>query len=139
MALSSKMERFCTAIAAGETQRQAAVLAGYTAKDAASRASKLLRRPDVKREIERAKSGQLVPSRDPLQFLLDVAQGLIDPTNTQLKAAIAAAQYLHPRPRTGKKGQQHAAAGTAAAGRFAPARGPGTVTPIRPRVPGDAA
>ena len=34
---------------------------------------------------------------DPLQFLLDVVRGAIDPTTLQVKAAIAAVQYVHAR------------------------------------------
>lgn len=64
-------------------------------------------------------------TRDPLQFLLDVMQGKVDPSPAQLKAAQAAAQYVHAKKgEGGKKEAKGDAAKAAGAGRFAPASGP---------------
>lgn len=62
---------------------------------------------------------------DPLAFLKAVAQGLIDATALQVRAAIAAAQYTHPKAgQGGKKEEKDAAAKKAAVGKFAPAKAP---------------
>jgi len=56
--------------------------------------------------------------RDPLEFLLDVQQGLIEPTPSQLRAAIAAAQYLHAKKEGGKKDDAADKAKAAGGGKF---------------------
>lgn len=58
--------------------------------------------------------------RDPLEFLLDVMQGVVEPSTAQMQAAIAAAQYMHAKAGAdGKKGQRKTAATGAAGGKFA--------------------
>ena len=59
-----------------------------------------------------------VEGRDPLDFLLDVMQGTIDPTPSQLKAAIAATQYVHTKKGEGGKKEQRQADAETVAGRF---------------------
>jgi phage terminase small subunit len=62
---------------------------------------------------------------DPLVFLKSVMQGAIDPSPSQLKAAIAAAQYVHRKAgEGGKKDERANAAKVAAKGKFAAAPAP---------------
>lgn len=64
-------------------------------------------------------------TRDPLEFLLDVMQGKIAVPPEQVRAAIAAAQYVHTRTRDGgKKDTAVEKAKKAATGKFAPAAPP---------------
>lgn len=71
------------------------------------------------------KDADCVAVRDPLEFLLDVMQGKIEPSPNQLKAAQAAAQYVHcKKGEGGKKNAKGDAAKTAGEGKFAPASGP---------------
>jgi phage terminase small subunit len=65
-----------------------------------------------------------VEGRDPLDFLLDVMQGTIDPTPSQLKAAIAATQYVHTKKGEGGKKEQRQADAEGVAGRFNAAKPP---------------
>jgi len=66
-----------------------------------------------------------VVADDPLQFLKDVMRGTIDPSPSQLKAAIAAAQYVHRKAgEGGKKDERASAAKVAARGKFAAAPAP---------------
>ena len=64
--------------------------------------------------------------KDPLAFLVAVMRGEIEPTPNQLKAAIAAAQYVHAKKGEGGKKEQRgeAAQRVASESRFAPAQGP---------------
>lgn len=56
---------------------------------------------------------------DPLAFLEAVMRGLIDPSPSQLKAAIAAAKYRHQVPAAGgKKGEAAKNAQAVAGGKF---------------------
>jgi phage terminase small subunit len=65
------------------------------------------------------KAGDRKPTRDPLEYLLDVMQGLVTPTVDQLKAAIAATQYVHTKKgEGGKKDAAKEAAQEVATGRF---------------------
>lgn len=77
-------------------------------------------RPGAGRPKKEQPETVVVSERDPLQFLLDVMQGLIEPTMAQLKAAQAAAQYVHPKKgeSSGKKEEAEAKAKAAAGGRF---------------------
>jgi hypothetical protein len=63
-----------------------------------------------------------VDKRDAQEFLLDVMQGKIDPSPSQLKAAIAASK--NQAVALGKKGQQKETAGKIAQGKFAPGAAP---------------
>lgn len=63
--------------------------------------------------------------RDPLEFLLDVMQGEIEPSPSQLKAAISAAAYTHAKVgEGGKKEKAQERAEETAQGKFAPIRAP---------------
>ena len=67
----------------------------------------------------------LAEGDDPLAFLLQVMQGHIDPSPSQLKAAIAAAAYVHKKKAEGgKKEQAQERAEETAQGKFAPSRPP---------------
>jgi phage terminase small subunit len=71
------------------------------------------------------KPADLANERDPLAFLLDVMQGKVEANPTQLKAAIAAAQYVHTKTHDGgKKEEVLKRAREVAAGRFAPKEPP---------------
>lgn len=63
--------------------------------------------------------------QDPLTFLLSVMNnGEVDP-RLRVRAAVAAAQYVHTKQgEGGKKDAAERAAGTAAAGKFAPSAPP---------------
>mgnify|MGYP001023509152 CR=1 FL=1 len=62
---------------------------------------------------------------EPLEFLAAVMRGSIEPTGAQLKAAIAAAKYVHQVPGVGgKKGEQAKKAESVAGGKFAARRAP---------------
>ena len=67
-----------------------------------------------------------LPTRDPLEFMLDVMQGRVQATSAQMQAAVAVAPYVHPKKgETGKKAAANEAAkGTAGKGRFAAAAPP---------------
>lgn len=71
--------------------------------------------------------------RDPLEFLLGVMTGEIAANAAQVKAAIAAAPYVHPKK--GESGKKESAADSAtkaaAGGKFAPAKAPANVLPMR--------
>lgn len=74
---------------------------------------------------EPPKQPEAVASRDPLDFLLDVMQGLVVPTREQLRAAIAATQYKHPKKGdAGKKEGAAERAQVAGAGKFAASAAP---------------
>lgn len=63
--------------------------------------------------------------RDPLKFLLDVMQGVVEANNLQVRAAVAAAQYIHVKKADGGKKEEKAdAAKKASGGKFAPAAPP---------------
>lgn len=64
-------------------------------------------------------------TRDPLEFLLDVMQGKLQAKPTQVRAAIAAAQYKHvKRAQGGQRDEQMSKAKGAAARKFSPAAAP---------------
>jgi phage terminase small subunit len=66
-----------------------------------------------------------VATRDPLEFLLDVMQGVVTPTREQLRAAVAATQYKHPKKGdAGKKEGASEMAKAVGAGKFAAAQPP---------------
>lgn len=74
---------------------------------------------------EPPKAPAVVASRDPLEFLLDVMQGTVVPTKEQLRAAVAATQYKHPKKGdAGKKEGAAEKAKAAAAGKFGAAQPP---------------
>lgn len=62
--------------------------------------------------------------RDMLQLLQDVALGRAEATPLQVRAAIAAVQYTHPKVGEGGKKEQRQADAQKVAGRFSPAAPP---------------
>lgn len=78
------------------------------------------------------KPPHVTDERDPLEFLLGVMTGEIAANVAQVKAAIAAAPYLHQKHREiGKKDAHASAAKKAAGGKFAPAAPPANVVMLR--------
>lgn len=74
---------------------------------------------------EPPKQPEQAASRDPLEFLLDVMQGAIAPTREQMRAAIAATQYKHPKKGdAGKKEGATEKAKAAASGKFGSSQPP---------------
>ena len=62
---------------------------------------------------------------DMLEILQNIARGLTDATPLQVRAAIAAVQYTHPKVgESGKKGKVQDKAGDVARGRFTPGAPP---------------
>lgn len=79
--------------------------------------------PASAHEVSKPNAGadESVPlARDPLQFLLDVMQGTVKPTTDQLRAGIAAAQYVHSKAQEGKRSTARKEAESAAEGKFKP-------------------
>jgi phage terminase small subunit len=62
--------------------------------------------------------------RDPLKFLLDVMQGTVEANMMQVRAAIAAAQYVHIKKADGGKKDEQAKKAGEVAKRFATAAPP---------------
>lgn len=78
-------------------------------------------RPGAGRKPAPKKEPAQVNDDDPLALLFRIMRGEVDATPIQLKAAIAAAQYVHTKRHDGgKKDEAAANAKKAAAGRFAP-------------------
>lgn len=93
-------------------------MAGVKGKSGGARPNSGGKRPGAGR-----KPAPPIPNgeRDPLEFLLDVMQGAVEASPTQVRAAVAAAQYLHNRlGGSGKREAEAEAAKRAARGRFAP-------------------
>lgn len=66
-----------------------------------------------------------VPARDMLQYLQDVALGVVEASTVQVRAAIAAVQYTHTKKGDGgKKDEDAEKAKKAGAGKFAAAAPP---------------
>ena len=73
----------------------------------------------------KAKPPAATDERDPLQFLLAVMRGAIDANAAQVRAAIAAAQYVHTKKHDGgMKDDAKDAAKKASRGKFAPSAPP---------------
>jgi len=71
------------------------------------------------------RTGTADADAQPLEFLRQVMLGLIDPSPSQLKAAIAAAQYCHPKKGVGgSRADREKSAEEVAAGRFSPSAPP---------------
>jgi phage terminase small subunit len=82
------------------------------------------RKPTKKKEPEK----QIVPvpsdDKDMLTLLQDIALGRIEVAPIQLRAAIAAVQYTHPKVGEGGKKERKQEAAKNSAGKFAPAAPP---------------
>lgn len=74
--------------------------------------------------------------RDPLEFLIGVMTGEIAANATQVKAAVAACAYVHPKKGdAGKKDHAADAAKRASRGKFGASRPPNVITLRRPAAP----
>ena len=125
--------------------RQAAISAGYSPNDAASRASKLLTIEAVRREVDRlsaleknrpdiaATDQPANQHTDPLEYMRQVMQDAEEDPRLRLEAAKALASFTIAKPGAqGKKEQQKDAARKAAEGRFGLRhQQPAPVVPIR--------
>ena len=82
-------------------------------------------RPGAGRKPKPAPLLQLPPGQDPLAFLLGVMNDNTVDARLRVRAAVAAAQYVHPkRAEGGKKEAAARAAKESSAGRFAPKEPP---------------
>jgi hypothetical protein len=97
-------------------------MAGKPGRSGGPRANSGGARPGAGRK---PKEPEPTAERDPLQFLLDVMQGKVEASATQLRAAVAAVQYTHAkRGEGGKREEQADRAKKAATGKFAAAAPP---------------
>lgn len=107
--MTPKQRAFVLAYVARPHPEQAAVAAGYAAHSARITAAKLLKNPKVVAaiEAERANRPATLPtggkSSDPLAFLQAVMNDRDADPRLRVRAAIAAAPYLHAKPGTGKR------------------------------------
>lgn len=82
------------------------------------------------------KPPHVTDERDPLEFLIGVMTGKIAANATQVKAAIAACAYKHPKKgETGKKEESADAAKRASRGKFSASSPPNVVALRRPAAP----
>lgn len=84
-------------------------------------------RPGAGRPRKPKEPTEQIADRDMLQLLQDIALGKVKATTVQVRAAIAAVQYTHPKVGEGGKKQQKAAAAervTGGGGRFVPRQPP---------------
>lgn len=120
-----KRKAFAAAVFAGAEGKDAAIRAGYSAKTAATAGCRLLKHPGVIAELDRlkgaARSAARGPTRklSPLEFLLQTVNDPRIDAKLRVRAATAAAQYVHPRRAEGGKREEAAAKAKTAAGRFA--------------------
>lgn len=135
--LNPRQIAFVTAYLADANGKEAAISAGYSPRGAAQAASRLLKHPAVKREIDSRMptpapaSGSTV---DPLEYMLSVVSDTTARGLRRDRMAIAAAKYLYPKGDIGQKGRAKVAATAAARGRFKPGDPPATILPF-PRKP----
>lgn len=102
-------------------------MAGVKGRSGGARANSGGRREGAGRKPKATDAS--VATRDPLEFLLDVMMGRIEPSTAQLKAAQAAAKFIHaPKAPGGKKEGKEEAAKGAVAGKFKPGSAPRLVT-----------
>lgn len=123
MALTERHLAFVKAFLADGHGERAALAAGYARSGARKAAWRLLRRQDVQDAIrggKRAPAGALTP----LAFLLAVQNDPTVPLARRMRAAAAAAPYMHPK--AGAAGKKAAATARAkeAAGRLVPLSAP---------------
>lgn len=98
-------------------------MAGVKGRSGGPRANSGGARPGAGRKPAPAIEPELNAKSEPLQFLLAVMRGEISPSPEQLKAATAAAQYMHAKKEGGKK-DETAEKAKKAASKFAPAAAP---------------
>ena len=94
-------------------------MAGVKGKSGGPRRNSGGHRPGAGRQRKQVQPTQ-TDERDPVKFLLDVMQGIVEANNTQLRAAIAAAQYTNVKKADGgKKDEQAEKARVVGGGKFA--------------------
>jgi phage terminase small subunit len=100
MTPADKRTAFAEAIHAGYSGKDAATAAGYSAATAATAATRLLKHSHVKTELARmrAESARDEFPRDPLKFLIAVMNCPRIAPRVRVRAAIAAAPYVHSQP-----------------------------------------
>lgn len=146
MAFTDKKRKFADLIRSGKFEKNhaaAAELAGYSAKTAASAASRLMKDPDVtahiqrKEAIEQAKSEAKEEGKafdiadlskmysDPQDFLKAVMNDVGEDIRIRVDAAKTLMPYVHGKVADqGKKDGKNKAAQQASAGKFSAARPP---------------
>lgn len=137
--LTAKKQRFAAAIAGGATKRGAAIAAGYSEKTAQQAGCNLSKDADVVAELARLGAGgkplsaesdsrpdhQTGDKKTPLEIMESIANDEAVPLELRLRAAQAAAPYIHPKiGEAGKKEGRKKAAGDVAGGKFAPSAPP---------------
>lgn len=137
--LTAKKQRFAAAFAGGASKTSAAIAAGYSEKNADVTGCKLVKDADVVAELARLGAGGTPASSDhatqpehptgdkktPLQIMESIANDEAVPLELRLRAAQAAAPYIHPKVgEAGKKDGRKKAAGDVAGGKFAPSAPP---------------
>ena len=100
-------------------------MAGVKGKSGGPRKNAGGARPGAGRKPKPKPETAKVPAKDMLEMLQQVALGKVEATPLQVRAAIAAVQYTHPKAgNSGKKAGRKKEADGASAGRFAPAPPP---------------
>ena len=93
---------FVAAFTLTRNGKRAAIAAGYSAKTAAAAASRLRRHPEVAAAIEKLRGASR--AHEPLSALAYLLGVVNDPDATtprRIRAALAAARYVHARPSAG--------------------------------------
>jgi phage terminase small subunit len=100
-------------------------MAGVKGRSGGPRANSGGARPGAGRPKKAPPAPLQIATDDPLKFLLGVMQDMSQDSRTRVRAAIAAAQYMHPKAGDGGKKEGKAdAAKKVSAGKFAPAAPP---------------
>ena len=84
---------------------RAAVMAGFSPRTAAA-ASRLRKHPEVAAAIQKLRGAVPVAAQTPLECLLAVVNDPDASTPRRIRAAAAAARYVHRRPGFGGKKEQ---------------------------------
>lgn len=151
MALNDREKRFAKGVAMGKSKKEAAVYAGYSVATASQAGSRLAKDEKIIAYIEqirdvkekagaktydfvpdnsKAELNNIVNSKDPLAFLLDVMSDPAEDQAMRVNAARAALPYVHGKVGdVGKKESQKdnatdLASGKSGTGRFAAAKAP---------------
>lgn len=136
--VTDKMHRFAENVAAGVPEKDALIAAGYSSASAASQASRLMARTDIRELIAKLRNGEpeapqgeeiksaLVDPKSSLDVLQQLYKNPKVPVGLRFEAAKAALPYEHSKKgEMGKKEKADEDAKTATEGGFAPRRRPG--------------
>lgn len=132
MDATAKRKAFAASYVVDSNGKKAAIAAGFSAATAAQAASRLLKHPEVVKELARLKKGRAQAEKaagggqqEPLDFLLTMMRDALADPKLRVRAAIAAAQYRHTKRHDGgKKEEAGEKAGKAAKGRFGVRKAP---------------